>query len=278
MAKYQEANYETLRNVPKKTQTAEPCPRESDFRFSYHVEDRAGGSCEKSSHEEGRVSYEFYHFATGWGVLPNGEKFERNMNCVNKYTLGGEIDVGNGNKTSSITGSASQAASAQTNHCGEGRGLCSIPASAPARSVMKNSCDVAASQVFAGDGAIVAGGTLGMAAQEMNICSVGNFNCGSVEGSFSLVGEAGASFGSKKSTCQLGGKGVTLLAQGGPLSAESSGQMSLYTTGADIVISGGGGRVLINCSSAPPKTVDDTRRETFVPGAKAVPSSKVIGA
>lgn len=278
MAKYQEANYETLRKVPKKTQTSNPPPRQADLRFVYHKEDRAGGSCEKSSHEQGAVSYEFYHFATGWGVLPNGEKFERNMNCVNTFTLGGKIEIGNGNETVTRAGSLSYAGAGKTSHQGPGRGYNGIPASEPARSTVKESCDVASSLVWGGDGGIIAGSTLGIAAQEINMCSVGNFSFGSVEGSASLIGEGNASVGSKGGATQVGGKGVTMLAQGGPLSAESSGQMSFYTTGANIVISSGGGMVYINSSNAPPKNVDDVVKETGKKGAGAVKSPKVIDA
>lgn len=278
MAKYQEANYPTLRKVPPDTRTSNPPERQADLRLCYHREDRAGGSCEKSCHEEGAVSYQFYHFATGWGVLPNGEKFERNMNCVNTYTLGGKIDINGGNETKTMGGEISTAAAGKRSHYGSGKGPKKTPNSEPARSTIQESCDVASSLVWGGDGGIIAGSTLGIAAQEINMCSVGNFNFGSVEGTAALVGEGNASVGSKNGATQVGGKGVSILAQGGPLSAESSGQMSLYTTGANIVISSGGGMVYINSSNAPPKTVDDVVKETGKKGAGAVKSPKVIDA
>jgi hypothetical protein len=277
---YKEAQYEDLRGVPKKISTSNPAPRKPKYGYLYthHTEDRTGGSCQMSCHEEDNVSYQFYHLnGTGWGVLPNGEKFERNLNCSNKYTLGGDISVGNGIGLGAYGGAHTMAAAENSSHYGKGRGVQSIPASKPERKTIKSSCDSSATNVIPGDYGMVIAGTLGMAAQELNMRSIGNCNLGAVEGSLSLIADKGMSCGSKGGTCQLGGQGFTAVAEK-TMSLEAGGQLSVYTKGADIVISGGGGRVMINSPGAPPKTIDDVTKETNVAGSQAVPSPKVIGA
>ena len=277
---YKEADYQDLRGVPKKTSTSNPASRKPKYGYlyTYHTEDRAGGSCQKSNCEEDNVSYEFYHHnGTGWGVLPNGEKFERNLNCSNRYTLGGDISVGNGISLSSYAGAHSTTGAQLSAHYREGSGSQTRLASKPARKTMKMSCDSSATNVIPGDYGMVVAGTYGMAAQELNMRSIGNCNLGAVEGSLSLIADKGMSCGSKGGTCQLGGQGFTAVAEK-TMSLESGGQLSVYTKGADIIISGGGGRVMINSSSAPPKTSDQVTQETNVAGSQAVKSPTVFSA
>lgn len=273
---YQEANYEDLRGVPKKISTSNPPKRKPKYGYLYthHTEDRAGGSCQKSNCEEDNVSYEFYHHnGTGWGVLPNGEKFERNLNCSNRYTLGGDISAGNGNEVKTYAGGGSFAYAENSSHSGEGRGLTNV-GSKPARKTIKTSCDSSATNVIPGDYGMVVAGTCGMAAQEFNIRSIGNCTLGTVEGSLSLIADKGMSCGSKGGTCQLGGQGVTLLADK-TFSAESGGKMTMYTKGGDIeIVSASGSKVRIN--SGLTQTVDNVTQGTNVAGSQAVPSPKVV--
>lgn len=274
MAEYTEAQLEAL-EVPDKTGTENPPPREGDPRYTCHSEDRTGGACQMSSHKTGEVAYSFYHFnGSGFGYLPNGGAWAMYNNSFTKRTYGAESNISNGNQSNSYRGG-------QSNRFAE-CSTCSGPGGGPrkqgtpsARGTVKTASFNAVSQVYSGDVAMITPGTMGIAAQELNLRSIGNFTFGSVEGSTSVVGDGGASFGSKGATCQIGGKGVTLLAQGGPLSAESSGQMSLYTKGSNIIVDSGGAKIYMNTPQQPPKNVDDVTKETNKQGSSAVKSVRV---
>lgn len=246
----------TFDTVPKSTNSPNPSNKSADHRYCRFTRNHSGFA-QGINYTKGNNE----HFTMGWSgtgqwTYDNGEWECRMNNGGTISGYGGFQTLINGNKIDSTGGSTSTRSTGSSTHTasqGTGVGGGSQAASGKPVGDSKSSADKSSAQVYPASHAMVAGETLGIAASRINMKSTGNFAMGSVNGSGSFTSKANFAMGSQEGTCQLGGKGVTLASDGGPVSLRAKGgHMSMFSDGGEVRLAGS--KIYINSSDGTPET------------------------